>query len=260
MKFRDFPTSQETASVLKGQGRCCQPSCMRDSRSVFDTRETWNEIWRGDKYRNSQSRWAKVSYKLELFQEWGANLGRLQKVADIGCGAGYFAKRLRSIMGGNILAIDISPVAIEMAERLNSDHGIAYSVGDAAMPWQVPVGLDAVFLIGLLEHVGRPDAVLKHAYDSLKPGGELFIVSSHKLSVFHLEKRLLETFGHWRLGYQKDYNSHELIQLLASQGFNVKRRRISGCIRGGSLLSTFDRFLSHTTGWGRYVFLIAERP
>ena len=101
--------------------------------------------------------------------------------------------------------------------------------------------------------------MLKNAYDSLKPGGELFICSSSKLSVFHLEKWFLERLKRWRLGYQKDYETHELIQLLASHGFNIKRQYVAGCIRRRSLLSRLDRFLSRTIGWGRYIFLIAER-
>lgn len=250
--FRNDVTDQATASSrssLIGEVRV----------SIFDMRETWDEIWRSDKYKDPQSRWEKVSYKIALFQKLGANLSELRAVGDIGCGAGYFAKCLLHIMKGSILAMDISPVSIDLANQLNNDPDIDYEVGDALLPWPVRQPLNAVFLVGLIEHVRRPEAVIRHAYDSLIPGGELYICSSHKRSVFHLEKWVLETFKRWRLGYQKDYETRELIDLLAGQGFNVKHHCASGCIRRRSLLSVVDRFLSQTLGWGRYIFLIAER-
>ena len=101
---------------------------------------------------------------------------RLGVVADVGCGAGYFAKRLRSVMSGNVIALDKSPVAIEKAKRLNSDQGIDYHLGDAVLPWPVHERLDAVFLIGVIEHITEGEAVLKNAYDSLKPGGDCLFV------------------------------------------------------------------------------------
>jgi SAM-dependent methyltransferase len=219
----------------------------------------WDQVWAGKKYQNPRSRREKVSYKIELFRELGGDLRRLGVVADVGCGAGYFAKRLRSVMSGNVIALDKSPVAIEKAKRLNSDQGIDYHLGDAVLPWPIRERLDGVFLIGVIEHITEGEAVLKNAYDSLKPGGELFICSSSKLSVFHLEKWFLERLKRWRLGYQKDYETNELIQLLTSHGFNIKRHYVAGCIRRRSLLSRLDRFLSRTMGWGRYIFLIAER-
>jgi len=220
---------------------------------------TWNDIWRSDKYKSPQSRREKVSYKIELFQRLGANLSELKNVGDIGCGAGYFAKRLLSVVKGNIIGIDISHVAIGMARSFNNDPCIDYQIKDAVLSWQVPERLDAVFLVGLIEHVRRPEAVIKNAYDSLRAGGRLFLCSSNKHSVFHLEKCLLEAFNRWRLGYQKDYELCELTLLLSRQGFCIKRHYISGCIREGNMLSAFDRFLSRTIGWGRYIFVIAER-
>ena len=218
----------------------------------------WDEVWTGDKYQNPQNRREKVSYKIELFQELGADLRRLKTVADVGCGAGYFAKCLRSVISGNVIAIDKSSVAIEKAKRLNQDQSIDYQLGDAILPWPVPERLDAVYLIGLIEHVAERDEVLKHAYQSLKPGGELYICSSSKLSVFHFEKWLLEKLKRWRLGYQKDYRRRELIELLTAQGFKIKHHHVSGCIRRQSMLSGLDRLLSRV-GWGRYIFVIAER-
>ncbi|MCP4119656.1 MAG: class I SAM-dependent methyltransferase [Desulfobacteraceae bacterium] len=219
----------------------------------------WNDIWRSDKYSNPHSRYEKASYKINLFQQLGANLNEVERIGDWGCGGGYFAKTLSAFEKGDILAMDISPVAINIAKNKNNNPRIEFRVADAILSWKYQEYFDAIFLVGLIEHIEKPESVLENAYNALKTGGKMFICSSNKHSVFHLEKCILELCGRWRLGYQKDFRLNELLKFLTEYQFNIKRYHVSGCIRKANLLSLIDRFLSRVMGWGRYIFIIAEK-
>lgn len=53
-----------------------------------------------------------------------------ERVLDIGCGNGQFARRMADL-GGRVVALDISPRMIENARALANDEWIEYRVVDA---------------------------------------------------------------------------------------------------------------------------------
>ncbi|MGC4048122.1 MAG: methyltransferase domain-containing protein [Armatimonas sp.] len=107
-----------------------------------------------------------------------------------GCGRGHDARTLAE-EGASVVALDLSPTAIEEARNLQGSgglqesQGIEWVVGDLfALPAEFDEAFDGVF-----EHTcfcaiprDRRDDYVQAVYKALKPGGEL-------LAIFYLSPR-----------------------------------------------------------------------
>lgn len=103
--------------------------------------------------------------------------GKPAKILDLGCGPGLYCHRLTKL-GHNCHGIDFSPASIEYAIEHNCDsQNCTFQLGDVTKS-DYGCGCDLViFLFGEL-NVFSPqecDAILKKAYNALKPGGKLIV-------------------------------------------------------------------------------------
>lgn len=117
---------------------------------------------------------------------WYAEIGMLMlrehapyaSILEVGCGLGYFSRKLAGLSAGRIEAFDISPEAVRRARELHS--GIDFRVGDAADPAGDPApNYDLVVVRELFWYVvPRLDAVLANLKRWTKPGGCLYVGQS----------------------------------------------------------------------------------
>jgi ubiquinone/menaquinone biosynthesis C-methylase UbiE len=97
---------------------------------------------------------------------------------DIGCGQGYFAIPAAKLVGpeGKVYGIDIDEEAIGVLKEKASASGlnnIQAKVGDAERKVICRACADAVFFGICLHDFEAPEAVLRNARRTLKPGGTL---------------------------------------------------------------------------------------
>jgi ubiquinone/menaquinone biosynthesis C-methylase UbiE len=106
-------------------------------------------------------------------------------VADIGAGTGYYSIRLakRVSPGGRVLAIDIQP---EMLDRLRINANAANVknvetiLGSESDP-RLPSGtVDLAIMVDVYHELSRPQRILEHIRDALKPDGELVLLEYRK--------------------------------------------------------------------------------
>jgi 2-polyprenyl-3-methyl-5-hydroxy-6-metoxy-1,4-benzoquinol methylase len=141
------------------------------------------------------------------------------RILDVGCGDGFHLKLLRQY--GNkswkVEGIDFDKRAVEMAKKsgLNVYHG---SVESIELPQNT---YDLAFMIQTIEHVEKPDEVLRGIRKLLKPGGKLVIVTDNTDSLdFRFFKR--SYWGgyhfprHWNL-----FNRKSLTRLAKKTNFEV---------------------------------------
>lgn len=102
------------------------------------------------------------------------------RVADIGCGFGYFTFRLAARVGkeGKVYAVDIDREAIDKVrerkerEKLSQVEPI---LGESADP-HLPNDLDAVLIVDTYHEFREYDRTMQAVFRALKPGGRLVII------------------------------------------------------------------------------------
>jgi len=119
-------------------------------------------------------------------------------VADLGCGSGYFARRLaREVRpGGRVYCVDVQPEMLDLARRLASREELEVIVpvlASDADP-RLPAGsLDWALLVDVYHELQQPRAVLEAIRAALAPGGRVALVE------YRLEG---ETASHIRLEHR----------------------------------------------------------
>ncbi len=103
--------------------------------------------------------------------------GRFARAWEIGCAEGAFTQRLRPRCG-SLLAVDISAVALERAQRrCNWDKDVSFRRWDLRKD-AVPTGFDLVVAMCVLEYLRRPadfSRAREKIVSALNPGGYLLV-------------------------------------------------------------------------------------
>jgi predicted methyltransferase len=102
------------------------------------------------------------------------------RVADIGCGLGYFTFRMAARVGteGKVFAVDIDEEAIDKVrqrkqrEKLDQVEPI---LGESADP-RLPNELDVVLIVDTYHEFRDYDRMMEAVFRALKPGGRLAII------------------------------------------------------------------------------------
>jgi predicted methyltransferase len=131
-------------------------------------------IQESDRDRNRDA-WQRPA---EVFDALAVQTGH--RVADIGCGFGYFSFRLAARVGveGKVYAVDIDPKAVEKVrarkerEKLEQVEPI---LGEGNDP-HLPTGLDSVLIVDTYHEFRGWDPMMQAVFRALKPGGRLVII------------------------------------------------------------------------------------
>jgi predicted methyltransferase len=102
-------------------------------------------------------------------------------VADLGCGTGYFARRMARVVApkGRVYAVDIQPEMLALMKGLLEKEGTTNVVpvlGEAGDPKLPKGGLDWILLVDVYHEFQQPKAMLAKMRESLKPGGRVALV------------------------------------------------------------------------------------
>jgi len=99
-------------------------------------------------------------------------------VIDVGCGTGEAIRYLRrSVKGGLLAGLDLSPRMIETARRkFGEAPGVEWRVGDAeCIPWPDST-FDLAMATFTIHHCLHPEQALAEIRRVLRPGGRFFLV------------------------------------------------------------------------------------
>jgi predicted methyltransferase len=114
----------------------------------------------------------------EVMDALGAKPGF--RVADIGCGFGYFTFRLAARVGaeGKVYAVDIDEGAIDRVRRRKESEKLKQVepiLGKSDDP-RLPRDLDAVLIVDTYHEFREYDRMAQAVFRALKPGGRLVII------------------------------------------------------------------------------------
>jgi 2-polyprenyl-3-methyl-5-hydroxy-6-metoxy-1,4-benzoquinol methylase len=116
-------------------------------------------------------------------------IGPASRVLDVGCGdaalTGLIATQLRAQVEG----VDTTALSIDLARAEFKRRGLQGEfrlVDGYEYPFQ-PATFDAVVCSDVIEHVNRPDAMLREMWRVLKPGGVLAITTPIRVTELPLD-------------------------------------------------------------------------
>jgi SAM-dependent methyltransferase len=131
------------------------------------------EIWNWESPAG-KLRWARRVKML------GNHLGPGMSVLEMGCGAGYFTGELAR-SGAGIVAIDVSPELLEIAQANSSAPNVRYEVQNACELNYPDALFDSVVGNSVLHHL-EIEAALHEIYRVLKPGGSVYFTEPNMLN------------------------------------------------------------------------------
>ena len=163
----------------------------------------------------------KIRSRLEANRlvRWCAGLPDDARILDVGCGDGFHLNLLQKYgkRKWQLEGIDLDKRAARMAEKSGLKVHLG-SVEDLDLPENY---YDLAFMIQTIEHVEKPDAILRAVRRLLKPNGKLVVVTDNTDSIdFGLFKK--SYWGgyhfprHWNL-----FNRKSLTKLAEKVGFEV---------------------------------------
>ena len=102
-------------------------------------------------------------------------------VADIGCGTGYFSRRLakKCSPGGRVLAVDIQPEMLDLLTNKMAAAGVTNVVpvlGTITDPNLPAASVDLAFMVDVYHELDHPFEMMQAIVKSLKPGGRMVFV------------------------------------------------------------------------------------
>jgi len=114
----------------------------------------------------------------EVFDALGLKPGH--RVADVGCGFGYFTFRLAARVGpkGKVYGVDIDQKAIDRVRQRKERENLAHVeaiLGESADP-HLPNDLDAVLIVDTYHEFREYDQTMQAVFRAMKPGGRLAII------------------------------------------------------------------------------------
>jgi predicted methyltransferase len=178
--------------------------------TALAARDSWQESERSRK----RDEWQRPA---EVFDALGVKPGH--RVADIGCGFGYFTFRLAARVGaeGKVYAVDIDKEAIDKVRERKEREKLAQVqpiLGQSNDP-HLPNDLDAVLIVDSYHEFRDYDRMMQASFRAMKPGGRLVIIDGEAPS------------GRPRTEYHRLHSiPAELVrEEVARQGFVFKENR-----------------------------------
>lgn len=104
-----------------------------------------------------------------------------ETVADIGCGTGFYSRRLARKVGprGKVYAVDIQPEMLELLTNRMTQIGVTNVLpvlGSEADPHLAPASVDLALLVDVYHEFDFPYEMMSAICRALKPGGQVVFV------------------------------------------------------------------------------------
>lgn len=129
----------------------------------------------------------------EAFVQLG--VGRDEIVLDLGCGTGNLTAALLAHLSdeGRVIATDISPAMIALAEQKITDPRVTWLLGDAHRLFWPGAACHRVFAYSVWPHFDDPAQVAREIHRTLMPGGVLHVwhlISRQQVNDIHTHASL----------------------------------------------------------------------
>jgi 2-polyprenyl-3-methyl-5-hydroxy-6-metoxy-1,4-benzoquinol methylase len=141
--------------------------------SSFQANPHYDGFW-GESVAES-ALWYWQEARSPMYQDFFARflLGCSGRLLDLGCGLGFFLQAMTPYAHWEAYGCEISPVAVRYArETLGLTNVICSRLEEADLP---PRSFDLITMWDVIDHMPRPDPVLRRCHALLRAGGICFL-------------------------------------------------------------------------------------
>jgi 2-polyprenyl-6-hydroxyphenyl methylase/3-demethylubiquinone-9 3-methyltransferase len=168
-------------------------------------------------------------YRIKAVLETLPDLPGRVRLLDVACGAGAYARAMRTGKFENrleIVALDREPTCVSAYQTNNP--GADGIVGDGCNTGLEPDQFDLTLGLDIIEHLENEDQFLQEMYRTLKPGGWLVLSTQNSLCIeYVLGKVSRGLIGRRWMGWDpthvRFYTAWSLARTLKRNGFAVER-------------------------------------
>ncbi len=174
--------------------------------------------------------------------------GKIKKALDAGCGRGQYAAYLARLCP----EVQVTGLDIFDAPEWELYHEPNLRFGVMDLEQAVPEeSYDLVVTIDTLEHIRDNNRVLSFFYDTLNPGGYLYLaVPCDAQTIQFFPERFFKKFRDWEIdehiGYQ--WTISELVHELKTRGFKIELARYTFTSWG--IIAWEIEFILRESAWG----------
>lgn len=171
--------------------------------------------------------------------------GAARRILDVGCGTGALGGRIKQERQCHVTGITYSQAEVDLAARVidepllrDLDHFDAAELGS----------FDCIICSHVLEHLHRPDLLLRQLAAHLEPDGRLLVALPN---ILHWRQRLVFLRGKWKYEdcglldrtHYRFFDWESAQALLNENGFAVCEARAYGTFPGSRFLGGMGRLL-----------------
>ena len=151
--------------------------------------------------------------------------GRSGRLLDMGCGLGFFLRRVAGIGTWDIHGCEISPAAVRYARQtLGLANVLCSRLEDVDVP---EASMDVITMWDVIDHIAQPDPLLRRCHAVLRNGGVCFIRTPNvhvQLARVKLKRLLLGMRPDMKYLQPRDHIHHysqgSIHRLLERNGFS----------------------------------------
>lgn len=199
---------------VKGLNLIKCKKCGLEWQKKFPTPKELNKIY--SNYFQNKIDYSKNLFWKKIYSEYVKKI-KPGKILDIGCGLGDFLQILKKNKW-TIYGIDLNKKSVdESKKKLNTNRIFNKKIED----YSPKIKFKLITMFDLIEHVYKPDKILKKSYKILKKGGYILINTPDTSNWFK------KVFGKNWFQYKEEhlyyFNKKSLILLLKKQGFKIMK-------------------------------------
>ncbi len=185
------------------------------------------------------------------------------RILDLGCGTGWKAAYFQREPSNSVIAVDRDARLLEFGRKTFGVESLVE--GDACALAFPSATFDWVLAVEVIEHLARPDLLLREVHRVLRPGGKLLLTTPNRLQYLRpwhprwfyramLRRMVLEP------SHVREFTARELEQILPP-GLEVDRLHYRGTLCGRPVRINIDSIPQpFRRWWAQGIELVARKP
>ncbi len=167
-----------------------------------------------------------ISRANAVFESIAPFLASGKRVLDIGCGGGWYLKKIAGA-GAQAFGVDISKGYVDEAKKFAGPNAVVLQASALALPFKNGF-FDAVLMTEVVEHTPSPEKAMREAWRVLKPGGIFVVTAPNSYSVLEQYPKLKAKIAKKRYEHIYEFTPRSFASLAKKHGFEVIGERYCG--------------------------------